>query len=383
MAWPTRTFPDDVPTLTRGDVVLRPHRADDDDAIVRQCTDPASVRWTTVPLGYDREMALGWVADGVGEGWRDGTEHLFAIESTHPDGVRRFSGSLSLRDEGDARAEVAFGLHPDARGRGVMATALDLLLDHGFDALGLRTVVWWAEAGNVASRRVAWRSGFTFAGTMRRWLDHRGTHVDAWVATLHRDDPRRPVTAWLEAGDLTTARFRLRELRETDADRVVEGCSDPRTQHWLNFLPAPFTRADAVAYVHRTQVERAQGTAVVWAVTARDDDRLLGTVGVPRLGRHSAEIGYWTHPDARGTGLSTEVVDAVVTWALRPVEADGLGVRRVHVKVADGNTASRRVAEANGLTLYGRETSSETMRDGTVVDMLLLERVLTPPGGTA
>ena len=46
------TFPDDVPTLTDGDVMLRPHRVEDADAVVEQCTDPTSIRWTTVPLGY-------------------------------------------------------------------------------------------------------------------------------------------------------------------------------------------------------------------------------------------------------------------------------------------------------------------------------------------
>ncbi|MFY0409125.1 GNAT family N-acetyltransferase [Solicola sp. PLA-1-18] len=378
MPWPPRRFPDDVPTLTRGDVTLRAHRLEDADAVVEQCTDPDSVRWTTVPLGYDRAMALDWIGDGVGSGWRDGTEHLFAIEATHPDGVRRFSGSLSLRDEGDGRAEVAFGLHPAVRGQGVMATALDLLLAHGFDDLDLQTVVWWAEVGNAASRKVAWRAGFTFGGMMRRWLVHRGSMVDAWVATLHRDDPRTPPTPWFQAPDLLTERLHLRPLGPGDVDRVVEGCGDPRTQHWLDFLPSPYTRQDAVEYVHTTQAQGCSGTGPTWAVTRQDDDLLLAAVGIPRVGRHSAEIGYWTHPDARGTGVMTEAVAAVSAWALSDAGLGGLGKRRVHVKVADGNSASRRVAEANGFVLCGRETAAETARDGTVVDMLLLERVADP-----
>jgi len=197
MALPgTPRFPDDVPTLTEGDVTLRAHREQDAPDVVVQCTDPVSVRWTTVPHPYDLEIGRGWIREVVPGGWEAGTEHEFAIESTRPDGVRRFSGTVSVRDAGPGRGEIAFGAHPDIRGRGVMTTAVDLLLRYAFDTLGLRVVVWYANVGNVGSRRVAWKSGFTFGGTMHAWLDHRGETTDAWVATRHRDDPAGPRGPW-------------------------------------------------------------------------------------------------------------------------------------------------------------------------------------------
>ena len=55
-----------------------------------------------------------------------------------------------------------------------MERALRLLLEWGFAEQGLQTVVWWANEGNWASRRLAWRLGFTFEGTLRRWLPQRG-----------------------------------------------------------------------------------------------------------------------------------------------------------------------------------------------------------------
>lgn len=189
-------FPAGVPTFTAGDVTIRAHRPEDVPVIVEQCTDPLSERWTTVPIPYDAAMGHAWITDGVPEGWRTGDEHTFAVESTHPDGVRRFSGSISLRDRQSRRAEVAFGAHPGVRGRGVMPAAVNLLLDYGFNDLGLETVVWYANVGNVNSRRVAWKTGFTFAGTMRAWLDHRGETTDAWVGTIHRLDTREPRAPW-------------------------------------------------------------------------------------------------------------------------------------------------------------------------------------------
>jgi RimJ/RimL family protein N-acetyltransferase len=193
-------FPDDVPTLTDGDVTLRAHRIEDAAAVVEQCVDPVSVRWTTVPPGYTREMALEFVGTSVPAKWESEKELAFAIECTHPDGRRRFGGTLSLIDKGSRRAELAFGAHPAIRGRGVMTTAVDLLLDWGFDERRLETVSWLANEGNLASRRVAWKTGFTFGGTVRRWLDHRGEYPDAWVAALHRDDPRAVLTSGRSTG---------------------------------------------------------------------------------------------------------------------------------------------------------------------------------------
>ena len=60
-----------------------------------------------------------------------------------------------------AGAEIAYGSHPWVRGRGLMERAVQLLLDWGFAEQRLQTVIWWADQGNWASRRLAWRLGFT------------------------------------------------------------------------------------------------------------------------------------------------------------------------------------------------------------------------------
>src|SRR6188768_3049941 len=125
-------FPDDVPTLSNGDVTLRAHRLDDAEAAVEQSTDPTSILWTTVPLGYTLENGRTFVGEIMPQGWETESEFGFAIETTHPSGERRYSGTLSLRNEGGRRAELAFGAHPAIRGRGVMSTAVTMLLDWGF-----------------------------------------------------------------------------------------------------------------------------------------------------------------------------------------------------------------------------------------------------------
>lgn len=166
------------PTLQDGEVLLRAHRPDDLDAIVAQCQDPEMVANTTVPHPYTREDGLGFLAH-VAAGRASGDVEAFAIEV---DG--RFAGTVDLRREDGAWAEIGFGLAPWARGRGVMTRAVRLVLDRGFGELGLAGVQWRAVVGNEGSLRVAQKCGFRLEGTVRGLLVHRGERLDGWIGTL-------------------------------------------------------------------------------------------------------------------------------------------------------------------------------------------------------
>ena len=83
-----------------------------------------------------------------------------------------------------------------------------------------------------------------------------------------------------------------------------------------------------------------------------DTDELLGSLALFDLkpGRE-AEVGYWTHPDARGTRRDDRGVRAGCGTRFTPAEEGGLGLRRVQISAADGNAASRHVIEAMRLRL--------------------------------
>ncbi len=347
---------DRAPTLTDGVVTLRPHRPEDAEGCYEQCQDPVSRQWTTVPVPYTREMAVHWVTEVMPAGWADGSSWGFAVEVEG-----RYAGTVELRDEGEGRAEVAFGSHPWVRGTGAVERAVRLLLEWGFAHRGLRVVVWRANAGNWPSRKLAWRLGFSFDGTVRRSLPQRGELRDGWLGTLLDTDDRGPSTPWLEVPVLEADGLRLRPWRESDVPRIVEACRDERTKQWLGRMPDPYTEADARAWLDHQQEGRAQGRALHWAVVAAsDDDRALASISafdlVPEL---ELEIGYWAHPDARGQGVTTRAMAAVVRHAF-----EVLRVRRVTAGAAVDNAASRRVIEANGLRAWGTERAGTVVLDG-------------------
>ena len=375
-------FPTDVPLLTDGVVTLRAPHEGDLPAVLEQSSDPLMVQWTTVPVPASEETAHDFATRIIPAGWESGSSWTFAVEAADEAGTPRFCGSVMLRDLGDRRAEIAYGAHAWARGRGLMERACRLLLEWGFRDKHLETVVWWANKGNWASRRLAWRLGFSLDGTVRRWLPQRGELLDAWVGVLTVSDRLEPRTEWFDVPVITGRAVLLRGFCDSDAPRIREACSHERTQLWLRDLPSPYTIDDARDYLETRKEQLATGSGISWAIADPPTGALLGTIAVFDLKPgFEAEIGYWTHPEARGRGVMTEACRLVVRHAFIPEADGGLGLQRLTVLAGVDNTASRRVIEANGFTLFGIERSGTRLGDGTLMDTACYDQLVAEWSG--
>lgn len=358
-----------VPTLTDGVVTLRGHSEDDLPGVLEQCLDPRSQEWTTVPVPYSLDQAKQFVRHAMPGGWASDEEWAFAIEAVDPEtGETRFGGTVSLRNERAGRAEIAYGAHPWIRGRGYVERALRVLLEWGFAERDLDTVIWWANEGNWASRKVAWRLGFSYDGNVRRWLPQRGELRNGWVGTLLRGDEMTPRNVWLGVPRIVGEKVVLRAHRPGDVDRVLEACTDERTVHWLGQLPQPYTRGTAEEFLRHRPEGMARGTDLHWAIADPATDDLLGVVSLMQIGNgrndHMAEVGFWAHPGARGRGVMTEAVRLAARHAFIDEGAGGLGLHRLTGFAAVDNTASRHVLEAAGFTQFGTERQAILVRDG-------------------
>lgn len=160
---------------------------------------------------------------------------------------------------------------------------------------------------------------------------------------------------------IRTARLTLRALDEADIDATTEACNDPLTQHWLP-LPRPYTRDHAAGWcTQESELVRTSGQGLVRAIATADE--LVGCIDLkrPDWAARTAEIGYWLHPSARGRGYMKEAVTALARWALADQE-----LARVELRVAPGNTASRKVAELAGFTREGVARQAGYTWDGQV-----------------
>ena len=294
----------------------------------------------------------------------------FAVHVPTGDSALHAAGTVTLADRGDGRAEVSFDAPSAGMAEAHLIRGLELLLDWGFTERGLATVACWVEKGDWATRRAVWRLGFALDGAVHQWLPHDDGLRDAWVGSLTSDVVRRPRAPWLEAPTISGHRVVLRGYDDTDARRVVEACSDELTSYWLSGLPSPYTLDDARTYIEGRREQHATAAGVTWAVADPEGDTLLGTISLfdLELGE-SAEVGYWTHPAARGRGLIREACGLAVRHAFVPADHGGLGLHRLRVMVADGNDASTRVVEANGFVHTGRIREGHRMRDGSYRDM--------------
>lgn len=150
----------------------------------------------------------------------------------------------------------------------------------------------------------------------------------------------------IEAGSLAL-------VAPTDSyiDAVVEAVQDPEIPRWTT-IPSPFARGDAESFFERQARERSVGTSAVYLITTIDGS-LVGATGMHAIDTEglTAGIGYWVAARARGHGVATRAVGALVEWGFDT--ADGPGLRRIAADVMDGNDASRRVLERVGFRHEG------------------------------
>lgn len=335
-------FPVDVPTLSDGVVTLRAHRPDDSAAVVEQCNDPLMARWTQVPTPYSVDDAKRFLLDAMPGGWATEVEFGFAIEAEG-----RFAGTCTLRDLGEHRAEISYGAHPWARGRGFVGRALRLLVDWGLSER-FDTLVWQAQQGNWDSRKAAWRLGFT-CQPMRGWLPHRGALVDAWVGTLRKEDPREPMHPWYDVPVLRAGDLVLRPHVDADLPRIAETFVDPVANQWLRI-----TKVTPEEYLANRLELMASGGGVYWAVAEADTDELLGAIMLFGI-EHGieAELGYWAHPAARGKGAIRMAAWLACRHGFIPEGDGGLGLRRLTAFAGVDNGPSRGVLLSLGFREYG------------------------------
>lgn len=123
---------------------------------------------------------------------------------------------------------------------------------------------------------------------------------------------------------------------------------------------------------HRRRAEAGDLSMFPMGVFDRQDGSLIGGSGLARVRVevHAAETGYWVHPARRGEGLCGEFTARVISWALRPQEEGGAGLRRVEIFCAAANMASRRVPEKLGLRLEVRARENDFVAGVGLVDRL-------------
>ena len=145
------------------DLLLRPPRPEDADAITAACQDPEIPRWTFVPSPYGRADAEVYIASCAADREAGRTAAFLAVDADD-----RLLASLSVMelDREPGYGEIGYWVAAEARGRGVATRAVRLLADWARRELGLTRIDILPHKDNAASRRVAEKAGFTDTGEL-------------------------------------------------------------------------------------------------------------------------------------------------------------------------------------------------------------------------
>jgi RimJ/RimL family protein N-acetyltransferase len=161
------------------------------------------------------------------------------------------------------------------------------------------------------------------------------------LATAQMSTYRFPET--LTAGELL-----LRAPTDADVDVVAPAFRDPQVGGEAGLPPVD---AAALRVMLRDQLPmlRDRGILAPYVIEDTETGRLLGGANLSRFDplRDVVEIGYWLFVEARGRGVATRSVRAMVDHAL----ANGIVRVEAHVRV--GNVASERVLERVGFEREG------------------------------
>jgi RimJ/RimL family protein N-acetyltransferase len=145
------------PIIEAGAYTLRRPDRTDIPWIFTACQDPEIARWTEVPRPYLAEHAVAFVENRGGELWP------YVITRTETGELLGAIGLKSL-DAHTGCGEIGYWLAAEARGEGVVVTALEALEVAAATQLDAREAMLRIAEGNEASLAVARRAGYEIAG---------------------------------------------------------------------------------------------------------------------------------------------------------------------------------------------------------------------------
>lgn len=176
--------------LADGPVVLRPYRRGDAEqwSAVRRANQSWLAPWEPTAVGSWEELnspaAYRMFYRDLRRSVRDGSAMPFAIVLRERGSRERYVGHIglgSITRRAFGSAYAGYWVDAAVAGRGIMPTALALLVDHAFGPGGLHRIEVNVRPENRASRRVAEKLGFREEAYHARymfidggWRDHVG-----------------------------------------------------------------------------------------------------------------------------------------------------------------------------------------------------------------
>ncbi len=142
---------------------------------------------------------------------------------------------------------------------------------------------------------------------------------------------------------MATVTITLRPWKIDDLPALLAAHRDPALRRWL--ATSLTNETEARQWLNAQAAGWESGSRFSFAIIV--EKRPVGHVVVKTGTAGTAEVGYWTAPQARGRGIATRALETVSGWAFYTHD-----LTRLDLLHAEGNQASCRVAEKCGYPLH-------------------------------
>lgn len=154
----------------------------------------------------------------------------------------------------------------------------------------------------------------------------------------------------------------LRLLQADDAKDMYDAIDAQREYlgRWLPFVAGTTSVAVTQAFVD------SAFNAEDKTFTIRKGEQLIGLIGFKATDKANCktEIGYWLSGEYQGKGIMTRAVEVLCGYAF-----EELGMNRVQIMCAVGNSHSSNIPKRLGFQFEGVERAGELFADGDFVDI--------------
>lgn len=150
----------------------------------------------------------------------------------------------------------------------------------------------------------------------------------------------------------------IRTLAISDATELYNLVDNNRIylRQWLPWLDVNVSVKDSEEFIAATLDQHSRGLGFQCGMFV--NAMLVGMVGYHPINRTSSTvvIGYWLAENMQGQGLVTNCVEFLTSYAF-----NDLNIKKVCIPVAEGNAASRAVAERLDFVNEGVERQAENL----------------------
>lgn len=145
-----------------------------------------------------------------------------------------------------------------------------------------------------------------------------------------------------------TERLILRRLQLSDAAVVQQLCDNEHIYNTTLYIPSPYTYADALQWISRSNELFNAQIVFTFALTLHDGT-FIGTISLSHNAAFKhGELAYWIGQPFWNNGYATEAAHAIVRFAF-----DELSLHKVYARYFASNPASGKILEKIGMTQEG------------------------------